>query len=393
MIYTAYEQRRVAEADAEEDALRLARSVSATQDNLIEGARQLLKALAQTSEVQRADGGACTALFRRMLREHGRYANLGAVRPNGDVFCSAEPLAGAVTLADHAWFRRTGTTRDFVIGEFAVDRITRQATLDLAQPVLDASGARRAVVFASLDLGWLNRAAWAAGAELPPGASLTVIDRRGTVLVRSPAPAEWVGKTVLHAPIVGQMLAERQGISRTRDLDGSARLFGFTRFGSGSDLYVGIGLPQDAAFGPPRRVLARNLGGLGLIALASLLAAWAGAELFVLRQARALARATRAFAAGDLSARAGEQHMAGELSELARAFDDMAKERSARTRLRWRRSGTRPAWGKRSATRPATTRWRTSPPSSARRGRSSPSTSRALPLATPRRTSVSARTT
>ena len=120
------------------------------------------------------------------------------------------------------------------------------------------------------------------------------------------------------------MLAERQGTSRTRDLDGSARLFGFTRFGSGSDLYVGIGLPQDAAFGPPRRVLARNLGGLGLIALASLLAAWAGAELFVLRQARALARATRALAAGDLSARAGEQHMAGELSELARAFDDMA---------------------------------------------------------------------
>jgi PAS domain S-box-containing protein len=326
MIYTAYEQRRVAEADAEADALRFAHFVSATQDNLIEGARQLLKALAQTSEVQRADGGACTALLRRLLREHGRYANLGAVRPNGDVFCSAEPLPGAVSLADRAWFRRAGSTRDVVIGEFAVDRITRQATLDLALPALDAAGALGAVVFASLDLGWLNRTAWAAGAELPPGASLTVIDRRGTVLVRSPAPAEWVGKTVLHAPIVGKMLAERQGISRTRDLDGSARLFGFTRFGSGSDLYVGIGLPQDAAFGPPRRVLARNLAGLGLIAVATLLAAWAGAELFVLRQVRALARATRALAAGDLAARAGEQPVAGELSELARAFDDMAEE-------------------------------------------------------------------
>lgn len=326
MIYTAYEQRRVAEVEAEEDALRFARFVSAAQDNLIEGARVLLKALAQTSEVRGADAQACRALLRRMLREHGRYANLGAVRPTGDVFCSGEPLAGAVNLADRAWFRRAAATRDFAIGGFVVDPITRQAALDLAQPVLETTGTVRAVVFASLDLDWLNRAASAAGTQLPPGSSLTLIDRGGTILLRSPAPEEWVGKTAAHVAIIKQMLAEQHGITTARDLDGSARLFGFTPFGRGSDLYIGIGLPQDAAYGPPRRVLARNLAGLGLIALATLLAAWAGAELFVLRQVRALAGATRALAAGDLAARAGAQRVAGELSELARAFDDMAAE-------------------------------------------------------------------
>ncbi len=60
---------------------------------------------------------------------------------------------------------------------------------------------------------------------------------------------------------------------------------------------------------------------LGLLALA---AAWVGGELFVLRQVRALQRAVKGFAAGNLTSRSGLPHDHTELGELAAAFDGMA---------------------------------------------------------------------
>jgi signal transduction histidine kinase/ActR/RegA family two-component response regulator len=60
----------------------------------------------------------------------------------------------------------------------------------------------------------------------------------------------------------------------------------------------------------------------GLVALA---AAWAGGELFVMRQVRALLKAVKGLAGGDMACRTGLVKERGELGELARAFDSMAE--------------------------------------------------------------------
>ena len=52
ILYTAVEQRRLATTEVQENALRLARFAAADQDNLIEGARQLLIALARLPEIR-----------------------------------------------------------------------------------------------------------------------------------------------------------------------------------------------------------------------------------------------------------------------------------------------------------------------------------------------------
>ncbi len=70
------------------------------------------------------------------------------------------------------------------------------------------------------------------------------------------------------------------------------------------------------------------------IGLVALVAAWYGGERFILRQVRELSRAARELAAGDLTSRTGISKEHGELSELARAFDQMADSLQERVKER-----------------------------------------------------------
>lgn len=159
VLYTASEQRRQAQEDVREETLRLARVVAADQGRLIEGGRQLLIALAELPEVTGGDPGPCNALLADLLDRYPLYANLGVADPEGDVVCSGLPLPGPVSIADRAYFREAVERRDFAVGEYQIGRITERASVNLGYPVLDASGLLHGVVFAALDLAWLNELA------------------------------------------------------------------------------------------------------------------------------------------------------------------------------------------------------------------------------------------
>ena len=62
-----------------------------------------------------------------------------------------------------------------------------------------------------------------------------------------------------------------------------------------------------------------------MVGILALIAAWYGGEHFILRQVRALTQAVKRLAGGDLEARTGLKAADGELGQLAKKFDDMAK--------------------------------------------------------------------
>ena len=62
------------------------------EDEMIAGTRQLLRAVAESSQVQSARWGNCTKLLRTLFADYPRYANLGVIKTNGDVAASALPL-------------------------------------------------------------------------------------------------------------------------------------------------------------------------------------------------------------------------------------------------------------------------------------------------------------
>jgi len=245
-------------------------------------------------------------------------------------------MTGQVYAGDRTYFRRARETRDFAIGDYQIGRITGKATVNFGHPVLDNRGHVRVVLFAALDLAWLNELADRVG--LPAGSTLTVIDRNGTILSRYPDEGKWVGK-LMPEPLVLNAILNQQGNGTTDapGADGIPRLFSFAPFGAAqsADAYVSVGIPAAVAFAGANQILARNIAMLVLVAGLALAAAWVGGNLFIVRQIQALVAATKRVAAGELGVRTGLPQGQGELSQLAGAFDQMAEslERAHERRL------------------------------------------------------------
>jgi signal transduction histidine kinase len=323
MLYTAAEQRRHAVLDVQAQALRVAQLVSSDHERRIEGTRYLLVALAHVSDVRDGSLAECQQFLSRLLQDNPLYANFGLADRTGDITCSAVPLDEPINIADRTYFVGALVARDFAIGEFQVGRVTGRATINFGYPILDDDSRARAVVFAAMDLSWLNRLV--AAADLPEGAALVVIDRNGTILARYPNPQAWIGQSSTRDPLFQAMLAQGEGTAELRGMDGVPRIYAFTGLrGLPEAGYVSIGMPQAVAYAPARRALVRNLICLGMVAVLALAAAWIGGEVFIVRPVQALVRTTRRLSIGDLSTRTGLSHGPGELNQLAAAFDDMA---------------------------------------------------------------------
>jgi len=301
ILYTGLEQRRSAAVEARENALRVLNQSMMQQDFLIAGARQLLVTLAHLPEVRKLDSQGCSAIVAELLKEHPYYANLGAIAPNGDVHCSALPLSGPINVADRAYFRRAMATLDFAVGDYQVGRVTGKGTVNFGYPLVSEAGEVKAVLFAALDLAWLNKLA--AEAQLPQSSTFTVIDSNATILARYPEHEKWVGLSIPEAPIFKAIRAEQwEGTAEAPGLDGIPRLYFFTptRGSRGSGIIFAVGIPIAVVFGEVNRMLARNLAWLGLVTLLALGAAWFGGDLFIRRRVNALVAATKRLAGGDL---------------------------------------------------------------------------------------------
>ena len=326
ILFMAAEQRRLATGHVEAQLLQLLRGMAHRHEQLIESTRQLLTSLAQVPETYLGDPATCHTLFATLLRGYPAYTNLGVLQPDGVTFCRGLPVTTRIDSSRFAYFQRVLATRDFAMGDFQIGLHTGKPIVIFAYPVLDASQAIRAVLFAALDLTWLSH--FATTLQGPAGTTLTVVDHQGTVLARYPDPQHWIGQSAHEAPIVQIMLAHRaEGTTRTRGLDGVSRLFAFTRLRGvphGIDAYISLGVPTAVAFAAANRLLTYHLAGLGLAIVLAGSVAWAVGDRVMLRQVQALVQATQRLAAGDRSARTGLSYAQGELGALARTFDEMA---------------------------------------------------------------------
>ena len=81
IFFVNVEQRRLAAAQAQDNALRLSRLAAAEQAQLVQGAHQLLAALAQLPVVRNQEPSGCSTLFASLLKHYPAYGNLGVIRP------------------------------------------------------------------------------------------------------------------------------------------------------------------------------------------------------------------------------------------------------------------------------------------------------------------------
>jgi len=325
MAYSSIAQRQEAARRTQEETLNLVRIVAQEESSLVASTRELLLSLSRLPELHRLSAERCRGILADILKIQPQYSNLGVAAPDGQVYCSAVPLKLPVNIHDRDYFRRAVESRDFAVGAYQVGRITGVRTMNFGYPASDASGKVRAVIYAALNLSWLNR--MIAGFDLPAGATVTVLDGHGTILAHRPDPEKWVGRSTPGSAIARAMTEHQgEGTAEAMGLDGVERLYAFTPLqGTPEDTYVGIGIPRQTVFAAVNREFIHALLLLVLVAVLTLTAAWIGSNRFVLRRLSSLMEAARRLGQGDLTARSGLAHGTEEISQLARTFDEMAE--------------------------------------------------------------------
>ncbi|MBC1221350.1 PAS domain S-box protein [Nostoc sp. UCD122] len=331
ILYTASEQRRTATAEAQEQTLRLARLAANNQKQVVEGTRQLLIILAQLPVVRQGNSAECNQLLTDMLKQHSAYANFAVLDGQGNPICTGIAYSGSVNLRDRSYFQRALQTRKFVVGDYQIDRVTKKATLNFAYPILDKAGRVQTLVVAALDLAQLNQLA--AQVKMPQGSVLSLVDKKGTLLVRYPNTQNWVGKSLSPDAFARMKIAQVEGIDEVTSFDGVPRIFAFIPLGDNPvnpDGYIRIGIPKSEVFANADSLLFRNLISLGAVTFLAIAAAWVGGDVFFLNQIQSLVQTAKTLGGGQLNTRTGISYTSGELGQLAQAIDEMAAALEAR---------------------------------------------------------------
>jgi signal transduction histidine kinase/DNA-binding response OmpR family regulator len=306
----------------QEDAARVAALTGQRLEALIGETGTRFHLLEDIPEIRAMDAGTDRRLA-EVLKREATYTNIGIADPSGRVLSSAIPFPGEVRVGDQPFFRNAVATRDFAVGNYQVNPISREPGLNLGYPMFREDGTLRGVLFASLGLNWANE--FVRRANLPAGTTLLVVDRDGTVIGRSSEPEKWVGKNLAQVEVIRDMLrANGPGASISSGVDGVERLNVYAPiYGGGvrTNAYAAVGIPTAVARSEANRSLFRNLLLLGLGAIASFVIAARMAEVLFLRKTRALLQAARGLEAGDLTARTGLPAGGGELEQVARALD------------------------------------------------------------------------
>jgi signal transduction histidine kinase len=323
-LCTASKERRNDVASWCERARQLALIAQREEKEMLGQAQQLLLAVSEASSVRSGDRQACKTSLGEVFASYPSYANLGMSDTNGEILASVLPSAESA----HQIVRRVLETRAFAVGQYPAGFTNDKPTLTLGSPVFDGSGQVRAVVFASMGLDWFAGSGSELSAQVPAGASWTLMDCNGKILVRDPAPrspSEW---PLLDRALVKSVLSQPDGIVETLDPQGIPSFYAFGPLQSrlvGAKAVAILSIPRRLLFARANRALIRNLSWIGIAAGLALALGWAGSSFLIVRPVKALVRASERLASGDLTARTGLRHGKDELGQLTRMFDQMAQ--------------------------------------------------------------------
>jgi signal transduction histidine kinase/ActR/RegA family two-component response regulator len=334
VLVSAREQRRLLVTQASGEATALARLVAERHQRSVDTARGLLLGMSRMPALAKLDGEACSAALAPLLAREHVLVNLAAARTDGVLFCSAAPARAGIDLSDRAFFAEVLRTGGLGIGEYVISRVRGMGAVGFGYPVPGDDGKTVAVAIASLGVSELQREL--DELEIPAGAEVAVLDRRGVTICARPGPS-WTGRpfderlvSTLRSASGPLALEGQDGVKRLYDLRGVTAPDGTVA------MYVVAGLPTAAILDPVNRVTSRALVGSLLASALALAAAVLMAEFMLVRRLRRLAATSQRIAAGDLSARTELPARRDELGELVKSFDEMAQalERLERDKLR-----------------------------------------------------------
>ena len=315
-------------------------SAAQLESVLFTAAQDILRTLAQIDAVRSGDPADCSRTLARIAAQYRQYTALVRTDGQGRVTCASQPLGRPMDIpeapADGAGrLSPSGTVTPVTTGPLSGRRV-----IGFSQPVLDPSGGLLATVRTWLDLAWFEKEL--TGIVPADEGWLMLFDARGNVLAQvppgnpkpvprgGPAPAVSVAGSPLAALVAG----DREGSGTFTDADGRRMVATFTTLEDmPGGLHIVATQPAAAIDADLDRNLRDRLAVLATVILLSMAAFWVAADLLILRGVRSLIGQAVRLARGDRRARSAmPPTAAAELGQLARAYDQMAEELTARER-------------------------------------------------------------
>src|SRR5258706_8290656 len=318
-VYNSLQQRGTAESQAREDIVSFARIGAQQQKQIVEGAKQLLIGFSLVPADMRNDRARCGEYVRQVLQKTtGLYSSMGLYASDGDIKCSGNFIDRGA--------QRATESRQLPIGEYPRAPLARPAGFTLSYPIVDAQTGATDVAFVVLNL--VEFGELSTKLPLPESTTLTVIDRNGVVLARNPAGQDLIGRKLDSSQVAESTLTAANGVFYGGGVDGP-QLFAYESVaeitGGPAALRVLVSVPLSVIYADANEALIRTLAGVVLVTLMLLIAAWYGAERFFLCNVRTLLSTANRIRAGDLTARTGMRYGNEELSQIGKAFDEMAE--------------------------------------------------------------------
>lgn len=310
-------------------ALRmLAKSMVSNTGSTLAAARGSLERLAERPLVKLVDRERCDPALKDFLTMNPAYANVAYVGLDGQVACSAVPMAGGRNsdVRSTPWFKVFAVEKRALVGMPHKGLITGKWVSVVAAPIYDEAHEVVGAIYLPLDLSVLDP--HIPDSELPADSRYGFLASNGTLIWRNRDPENVIG-TKPDAQAARRMLEVRDGEFESIGVDGMARYFSVQVMpDSGWVAYVGV--PVTTVYAAAKqRALMSALAALGaLIALTLLAVTMARRIIHPIAQ---LEHAALQVHAGDFSARVSGEGPR-EIVRVAQAFNAMAAQIESSTR-------------------------------------------------------------
>jgi len=280
-------------AQREGEILQAANVAYGEYHQLLSESEHLLAALVEFPEIRDGKEPECNQRLSSVLRHVSQYTTFSLIGLDGYLACGSLTVDEGLYLGDRYYYSGALSTNRFTVGRYAVGRITGKPTVGVGYPISTPDGTQvKAVLAASIDLSTLAKSALEM--SLPTGATFTILDRDGTVLVRIPE-----GRDPLGADSVGATAPETfprvASVSREpylltgRDLDGVIRLFAgapLRGHGVSAEGYLLVGLERAMLLQEIEAVSSKELRFLTIAGVLVLLLTWLFGHYALVRSAR-----------------------------------------------------------------------------------------------------------
>jgi C4-dicarboxylate-specific signal transduction histidine kinase len=298
------------------EAVVAAATTTAYVDRYLEGLDLLATALGFHPAVQRLDAEGAADLFQRTLPHQPALITVVLVTTDRREVARASDPANAAA-GDAAWAGRVVNSAARVVSPLETDQHSGLHSVVIGYPVRNDGGEVIGALGFRIRLEALQEVFEAF--PLPEGSVVTVTDQKGTILARTVAPEQYVGR---RTPM-SRRLEDIPPSEELTGVDGIQRMHG-NAFVPGGLWVVSVGIPMDLAFLRAGTFWNRSFSVLFLAVLGWSVFAVIMSRRFV-RSMRLLEGAAQRVAAGDLRPLDQVSMPTRELAQLYEVFGRMVQ--------------------------------------------------------------------